>query len=84
MPSSPGLTHRDRGKAAEAVLSSKGNELGGLGRAGLGSAALQQEGGVSTLGLDQQEVPQPIKGIIDMIQSGDVGVPEQPGWKKER
>ena len=46
------------------------------------SAALQQEGGVSVLGPDQQEVSQPVEGVIDTIQGGDVRVPDHPGWKK--
>lgn len=83
MSSVPCLTYCDGVQAAGVVLSGKGNEVGGLGRASLGSAALQQEGGVSILGLDQQEVPQPIEGVIGMIQGGDVWVPKHPGWKKE-
>lgn len=83
MSSVPCLTYCDGSQAAGVVLSSKGNEVGGLGRASLGSAALQQEGGVSVLGLDQQEVPQPIEGVIGMIQGGDVWVPKHPSWKKE-
>lgn len=79
----PCLTYCDGGQAVGVVLSSKGNEVGGLGRASLSSAALQQEGRVSVLGLDQQEVPQPIESVTDLIQGGDVWVPKHPGWKKE-
>lgn len=73
------LTHCDRAQAAGIVLSSKSNEVGGIGRASLSSAALQPEGRVSLPVLDQQEVPQPIEGIIGIIQGDDVGVPKCPG-----
>lgn len=69
------LTYSDgRSQAAGVVLSSKGNEVSGLGRTGLGSATLQQEGGIRVPGLDQQKVPQPIEGVTGVIQSGDVGI----------
>lgn len=73
------LTYCDgRLQAAGVVLSRKGNEVSGIGCASLGSAALQQEGGISVLGLDQQEVPQPIEGEVGIIQSGDVGITKCP------
>lgn len=48
------LTDRDgRLQAVGVVLSRKGNEVSGLGSASLGSATLQQEGGISVLGPEQ-------------------------------
>jgi hypothetical protein len=59
-------------------LSRKGNEVSGLGSASLGSAAFQQEGRISVLGLDQQKVSQPVEGEVGIIQSGDVGITKCP------
>lgn len=73
------LTYCDGGlQAPGVVLSCKGNEVRSLGRASLGSAAFQEEGGIPVLGLDQQEVPQPIECIVGIIQSGNVGITKRP------
>lgn len=81
-PGGPCLTHCDGAQAAGVIFSRKGNEVCGLGRAGLGGATLQQERGVSVPGPDELEVPQPVEDEIGTIQGGDVGVPKHPGWKE--
>lgn len=62
------------------VLGSEGHEVGGLGRASPGCAPMQHKAGLGIAGQQQDKVPQPIEGVGESIQGGDVGVPEGTSW----
>lgn len=62
------------------ILGSKGHEVGGLGHAGPGRAPMQHEAGLGITGQQQDKVSEPIEGVGDSIQGGDVGVPKGTSW----
>lgn len=62
------------------VLGGKGHEVGGLGHASLCCAPLQNETGLGITGQQQDKVSEPIEGVGESIQSGDVRVPEGTSW----
>lgn len=62
------------------VLGGKGHKVGGLGHASLCCAPLQNEAGLGITGQQQDKVPEPIEGVGESIQSGDVRVPEGTSW----
>lgn len=41
---------------------------------------MQYEAGLGTTGQQQDKVPEPIEGVGESIQGGDVGVPEGASW----
>lgn len=62
------------------VLGSKGHKVGGLGHASLCCAPVQNEAGLGITGQQQDKVPEPIEGVGESIQGGEVRVTEGTSW----